>query len=380
MIAISKKAILIFSMIFGLALRGVASASLQDVNYNFDQQKLSTAKDAFHFLRSYVDYYYLIVKANRSSLPSLSSTWGVPGWCVGDAHPENFGVLLQNNGASLFSMNDIDDSGPCPVVLDIFRLMVSSRLYDNSTKIDKILVAYLAGIQRQNYNMPPAVQDMMKKSQKKGTRPSDNKVSGNKLIRDSSMREVTADEAKQIKQALVYLRPYVDPHTKLLDMLATVKVGGGSGGLLRYEILLNNKGSLVHLEFKEEVTPAIYPVALGAIPDPANRVMTTLKLSQSSNISIYYNVVQINNMSMMVRPRFDGNVGVALDKQSASDNRDIILYEAYQLGVIHSRSVKNINSWVQTLQPVQGETWENDVDAVTDLFANKFKQLKAKNQ
>jgi len=39
---------------------------------------------------------------------------------VGDAHPENFGTLLQKDGTSVFTVNDVDDSGPCPLGLICF--------------------------------------------------------------------------------------------------------------------------------------------------------------------------------------------------------------------------------------------------------------------
>ncbi len=357
-------------------MASAASLPLKDPNYSFDQTKLGAAQDSFHFLRSYVDYFYLVLNANQSALPLVTGLENTAGWCVGDAHPENFGILIQQDGRSMFTMNDMDDSGPCPVGLDLIRLMVSSRLYNSDTKIDKIMDAYLKGVARQSIDMPSAVSDMVKKSQKKGTAPSSKKVDGNKIVRDGNMIEVNADELKQIKIALQSLKSALSAQTKLLDVVATSKVGGGSGGLLRYEVLLDNGGSLLHLEMKEEVTPSIYPVAVGNIPSTAERIAKTIQVDQSGNPSAFYTVVQINGRDMLIRPRFDGNVGVSLDKQDDSDNQDIIRYEAYTLGLIHSRSIANAKAWIQQLQAIKQKALESDVALITQHFDAKYSSLK----
>ena len=349
---------------------------LTDVAYSFDKDKLDAAKDPFHFLRSYVDYFYLLVQANRGSLQAVSAVDNIPGWCVGDAHPENFGVLIQNNGSSLFTMNDVDDSGPCPVVLDLYRLMASSRLYDVNTKLDKLVQAYAAGLQGQAYEVPPPVAVMIAKSKKKGTAPDPEKVSGDRLVRDGSMQDLTGVELVQIKTALYALSGSLSPRVKLLDAVSTSKIGGGSGGLLRYEVLLDNGGALLHLEFKEEVPPSIYPVAAGQIPGTPQRISTTILMGQGAGASALYHVVTVAGKYMLIRPRFDGNVGMSLDKQSDKDNKDIIRYEAYVLGKIHGRSVQSSGNWSRRILNIPDAAWENDVDLMTRQFELKFSQLK----
>src|SRR5438445_327991 len=111
--------------------------------------------------------------------------------------------------------------------------------------------------------------------------------------------------------------------TQIIDILATTKVGGGSGGLQRYEVLIQNGASLLHLELKEQRQPAIYPIEMDK-PDTAQRIATTLLMDQGSTASVFYRVVQIGSTSMLLRPRFAGDVGVSLAKGSASDNKDII--------------------------------------------------------
>jgi uncharacterized protein (DUF2252 family) len=353
-----------------------AGERLNDVSYSFDQSKLAAAKDSFHFLRSFVDYFYLLVKANASTFKIYPSTENVSGWCVGDAHPENFGVVLLHGSQPLFTMNDMDDSGPCPVVLDILRLMVSSRLYDANTTLDKMLDAYTQGLRHKRYDMPSAVQDLIRKAKKQGTVPNPKKVNKNKLVRDDQAAEVNSSLRAQIERTVMsVVSPYLAKDTKIIDMLATSKVGGGSGGLQRYEVLIQNGGSLLHLELKEQREPAIYPVETNK-PGTAQRIATTLRMDQGPTASVFYQVVQIGSTSMLLRPRFAGNVGVSLDKGSASDNKDIIRYEAYTLGMIHSRSLSSPEAWEKMLADISEKAWEHDVELLTDQFQQKFKKLK----
>ena len=46
------------------------------------------------------------------------------------------------------------------------------------------------------------------------------------------------------------------------------------------------------------------------------------------------------------------------------------------LGLIHSHSGKNSEGWAQLINSTSDKDWENDVEAMTDYFKMKFKQLK----
>lgn len=376
-----RRQILSLTLLVGCSqmLGGVAfatSSSLKDPAYHFDKTKLEAAADSFQFLRSYVDYFYLVLKANQSNLPTVTSLQNVAGWCVGDAHPENFGALIQHEGRAIFTMNDMDDSGPCPIGLDLVRLMVSSRLYKSETNIDELMNAYLKGLAGETFEAPSAIFEILKKSQKKGTAPSSKKIDGRRLVRDDSMVEVTTAELAQIKTSLQILKTALSPQTKILDVVATSKMGGGSGGLLRYEVLLDNGKDLLHLEMKEQVTPAIYPVAVGPIPETSQRIAKTIKIGQSNHPSLFYGVVQINGRDMMIRPRFDGNIGVNLKKQSDSENQEIIRYEAYTLGLIHARSIADVNSWIQQLQSLKMKNLKNDICLISEHFEARYSKEK----
>ena len=157
------------SLVLLMSLSAFAKTpEFKDVPYTFDQEKNQAAADSFHFLRSYVDYFYLLISKNQSQLKVFNQFQKITGSCVGDAHAENFGLLIQKDQTSQFTMNDMDDSGPCPVAYDLYRLLASSRLYNKDIQIDGIVSSYRDGLKNKPIQVPKSIQTMITDSQKKG--------------------------------------------------------------------------------------------------------------------------------------------------------------------------------------------------------------------
>lgn len=359
-------------ILFATCFLNLANANLADVPYQFDQIKIDASADSFHFLRSFVDYYYDLLAANKNQL-NISKASGISGWCVGDAHPENFGVLLQNDSSAMFTMNDMDDFGPCPVAFDFLRLLVSSRLYLPAIDINAILSSYVQGLQGSRSQLPNSIQNMIQTAKVAGMNVDPKKVKGNTLKRKGAAREVTAEERKSVTDNLELL--YKNEGLKVIDLIATTKIGGGSGGLSRFEALCTIKNQLLHLELKELTTPAIISVATGGIPDQSDRMKDALEVEQGQNFSHYYNVVNIAGKDMLIRPRFAGNIGVDLTLSTEQDNISIIQFEAYVLGRIHSESIQPA-SYMAILQSISASQLEADVTALTNLFNKKYTSVK----
>ena len=260
--------------------------TLKDINYNFDQTKVAASADAFHFLRSFVDYYFQLIAQNKNSLNIVKKAGSFSGWCVGDAHAENFGILLQENGSALFTMNDMDDSGPCPVAYDLLRILVSSRSYMPKIDTQDILKSYKDGLKGKSASFPDSIKSMTKDALKVGFSIDLKDLNGNMFKRKSSMTEVDAATKTQISSLLQ--SNYKNEGLRLLDIVATSKVDGGSGGLQRFEMLITNtKNEVIHLEFKELVTPSISSVASGPIPTQLERMKRSLQIDQGASFSHY---------------------------------------------------------------------------------------------
>lgn len=381
-------------------------AKLQDIPYDFgrDLEKLNATNDSFHFLRAYVDYFYSLVFVNQRSLPIMRAAGLVPGWCVGDVHPENFGVLIMGNGANLFTINDMDDSGHCPIVLDMFRLMISTRLYegvaskttsptakvfdeDSTVKLEKMIEFYLQGLRRKTIEIPDSIKKMAGKSRERGIFPNPSRISGTRILRDFYMREVTPEQIQQIKAGLASLNGVLSPRATILDMVATRKIGGGSSGLLRYEILMNNGGTPLHLEMKKLIAPAVSFMRTQEIPPASERITNTQWTTQGLDPSPWFKGVTVRDQEFIVRPKFWGNIGFdlqidlekPLDDKTLKENREVIYFEAYMLGFIHSRSVQQPEAWINLVSKIQPKVWKQDVETMSQHFIEKFNKIKPKD-
>ncbi len=352
-------------------------STLSDVSYNFDEQKMTVVINSFHFARSFVDYFYELIAKNTSQLYIAQGLSAHSGWCVGDAHAENFGILLQENGTGTFTMNDMDDFGPCPLAYDFFRFTVTSRLAFPNLNIVKIKNSYLQGLSQGTMTPPQAIISLYNQSLTLGQKMDPKNLDGNKLKRKKSMAEVTSS----IKQIIIsdlesqLALTLSKDELKVKDIVSFVKVGGGSGGLLRYEVLCqNSKNEYIHMELKELATPSIYPVATSIIPNPADRMSKALELEQGSTHSHYYNVFLIGQKEMLLRPKFAGNLGITLTSFSDSDNEAILNYEAFILGRIHASSADS--TYKDALEKFDENYFESDLNKFTKFISAKYLAIK----
>jgi len=358
----------IFCFLFSsLVLSQDNTTRLSDVPYTFKPEKLQAIHNSFQFIRSYVDYFYLLSKENKTQFFAISPLWNTNAWCVGDAHAENFGILIQEDASPIFTHNDFDDSAPCPAILDLFRFMTSSKLYDQNISHESILESYKEGLQGKTREMPSSIKKMMKKSLKKGLSPNSSEVIENRIVRQSQMSEIDSITGTQIKNII---------KEPIWDMVKTSKITGGSGGLERYLILISSDKGPILLELKEQTSPAIYPVTPNEIPTTDIRIKQTISYVQGAMASHYYKVVKINDKWMLLRPRFGGNITIELATRSRNKNDDIIYYEAYKLGMIHALSLATPQTWSDTLEDIDMYLLGNDLQMMTNKFNDKFDELK----
>ena len=372
---------IIFSILFSLNLQSDqfnSEITLNDVNYNFDTIKLETVDNPFSFFRTFVDFYYIILKSNLNQLPTLQSRIKNIGWCVGDAHPENFGFLIDKKSESIFTMNDIDDSGPCPLILDIYRLFISYNLHSNNINIANALENYLHGLNHEITEMPNTLKELKSKSINKGQSVPSELVENSQLIRNSTTMELTKSELDEITQKLLYLIPILNKPFQILDSISYRKKNGGSAGLLRYHLLIKNDPEPILIELKEQTIPAvsIFSSDLSPIPETKERIFLALNYTYPREYSSIYNVINLSGRQMLVRPRFEGNLAFKLGKTSNEEALKIFNYEFYQLGLIHSKSIKNLDEWGNSVKNIQQNMLMSEINLLTEFFKKKYKSLK----
>lgn len=369
----------------------------------FSAQKVAAAPNSFYFLRAFVEYFYHLTIEHKARLQSIDPNLEFTGWCAGDAHPENFGALLLSDGSSTFTVNDMDDAGPCPVILDILRLAVSTRLYhmdigeaQAQAQTEQLLDSYIAGIADETRPVPSPVERLLAESVKLGSQVKksvvvinpkagkNKEVPGSQFAKDSDFESVTDSVKADIIKKLTTL---LKSEFSVWDVVAVRKAGGGSGGLLRYQVLVHLKNappdkSLLHLELKTLVQPALWPVATGAIPTQFERIKKTVEVEIGAKASPHLSVIEVASgtqdfLPMLVRPRFAGNRGVNLAHGTSEENNEIIKYSAFQLGRIHRKSVSQIEKYLRSLKKIERKSFEKDVQFLATLFQEKFKEQKA---
>src|SRR5262249_53669375 len=130
------------------------------------REKITSAQDAFHLYRALVPLYYKMLA--DGAVPALVPSDASRGWCAGDAHPENFGVLLQKDGSGVFSSNDMDDAGPCPLWADALRFFTAVHLHNGHIDLDPLLNAYHDGVEGKTEKLSTAVLAMLDDAKKGG--------------------------------------------------------------------------------------------------------------------------------------------------------------------------------------------------------------------
>lgn len=335
------------------------------------RKKLNGASDRFHFLRTLVPAYYLFLQRNPPQ--GWDELWSQSGWCVGDAHPENFGILLSDSGNPLFTMNDIDDAGLCPLVADALRFFVAVRLYDRNLNLHDLYVEYQNGVRGAPIQYSRELKEMAKKAEGK-VDPSGGWLSdGQHLKRGAIGDDVSGPEwgVLQFTIATEY-----GANTKMWDAVRFQKDSGGSGGMLRYRVLIE-ASQLQVVELKQIQAPGIFPLARGPIPPPAERIARTLRLEQGAYVSDLFRVTQVGGYAMYLRPRRKGNLGIDLASLSRERQvKPVLKDEAKVLGQLHLRGALDIRAYQNALSRISEDEWMAMVDALAGGMGDLFDQSK----
>ena len=156
--------------------------------------------------------------------------------CHGDAKLNNFGWTLAD-GVAVFSDADFDDAGLCPAAADVLHFLVATDLlFDDPAIDDDALDAYantLVSADDATAIDPttvPAWDDLLSKGVDKAT-------SHGTISLGGEVQAATADEVSAITTLVA-----ADPRfpTSLLDVARDVRTDGGSAGLRRFWLLVED--------------------------------------------------------------------------------------------------------------------------------------------
>lgn len=323
-------------------------------------------------LRTFVPLYYARVAANACRIEAVRTLWRHSGWCAGDAHLENFGALIGPDAkTAVFTLNDIDDAGPCPLVSDALRFFVSVRLHGD--ELGPLITAYRAGLEGKPHAYSGPVQALLDESVQKGMA---SKKGFPAAKSEEGGKELSPGELKELDAAV---RGAYPAGSRLLDAYRLDRDSGGSAGMRRFEVQVQWPGrpDPVWIEFKETGSPGISPLKRGEIPAVSARARRTLELERGGKPPVEYQVARVLGMDMLLRPRWRGNVGVDLKQIKEKKLPDVLADEAYALGTMHSRSpgAADYSKAVAQLPP---KSWIESADSVirdlSELYAGSTSQ------
>jgi hypothetical protein len=346
------------------------AGTLKDVPYSFDPRKVKAADTSLEFVRSFADYYYLLMQANTGGLETLNKLGDTPGWCAGDAHPENFGALIGKDGSSLFAIDDIDDAGPCPLAMDLFRFLLTAQMSPGQMHLHDLLAAYSKGLAQDKMREPAVLTEILKKSADHGQEVDKKEVDGRKLVRNSETRELSQAEREILNATLAETLSF---HFTVLDQVEKQKDSGGSAFLPRFEVLVEEPNGLLHLEFKTQVQPAVAAVSDGKMPAQKQRITRTLQLEQQGKASPLQRFADWNGTPMFMRPRYAGIIEVKLKKLKDGEVVDLLEYEAYELGRLHAQTAPK--DWADRVKKLDHDAVKDDLLTVQKHFEQLYRRL-----
>ena len=338
-------------------------------------EKAQAARSPFEFFRSFVAVYYDVVVTRPELTHSFRDVRKQMGWCVGDAHPENFGILLNQSGKAVFTVNDWDDTGPCPVYADVMRFLAAAYSYNPRLDLSALRASYLRTLMGGDLKLSPAIEALRLRSEQTGFIISKNELTAQgKLKRPKEAVELTAHERDDLIQTL---KPV---GLGVADAYRIQRRQGGSFGSWRVRILSRLNGRPAFMELKEILPSGMLPLISGErTPSARDRIGRMLELLFGTEVPHGIAVVPFEGKHFLMRPRWQTNVGVDLDrfsKQLSSDDLFKVLQDqAEVLGVFHRRSTMEPEHYARAMAAIDADAWTLTAQALADEVAAIQKDL-----
>ncbi|HQY62674.1 MAG: DUF2252 family protein [Myxococcales bacterium] len=338
-----------------------ASANLDEAA--FSKKWDASLESSVLFMRAYPAAYH----ADLLQIPT-KRILGAEGLCFGDAHPDNFG-FLNVGGATVFSFNDLDDAGYCPIAFDAARYFAVLRLYfDDKDLSAEVLEQYVDTVKdplRAVWLTSSAAPDWaaVRASVLADWTRGDSLALGGEL---SALEGPEREAVLRVAGADPTLSTY-----RVLDLAAFARNAGGSGGLRRYWLLVE-KGSgaatrRTILELKETATPG---AAFGRHSKqlPIASRLTTLKSTfwGGSPNDDYFHVSLLGGR-FLVRDRATKK-SVKLDPKGGKATIDVLRAQASVMARHQSkywRSVKkdDLRAWLHASSKTLAHRWRDTYEA-----------------
>lgn len=210
---------------------------------DFEKKWAAAGKSPFRFFRSFAHAWHL----ELSDVPSSR----IPGgecFCLGDPHPDNFGVVTFEQGPR-YVFNDLDDAGPGRAALDALRYFTALS-FTKTVDPEAHLELYEALIfdRTHHRSLPEHIRPSVEAFDR---RERERWLDGTGF--DLSRKDLEGVDPVRNRQVLEALDQAMEQDAmRVLSVVERVVRDGGSGGLLRLLVLAEEtSGRLDLLELKE---------------------------------------------------------------------------------------------------------------------------------
>jgi len=297
------------------------------------------AASPFAFFRGTADLFYHDLTGTDAALPTVL--------CDGDVHPENFGVIVMNDGTLAFALNDFDEAAAAPFSWDLkrgataFALAARECPYgaDGEAYARAFIESYFAalaciaqGKKPELVRDPPKVITTLLADAESKERT---KFLKKRVDLDSGQFIPSAEiephhELVRVFEKVVLAhwrdslpKGAVSDDVKVLDVARKFDSGTASVGMDRYYVHARIGGKSFILEVKEERRSVMAPHLgdVAARGSEAERVVAAeRKLIDGGDR--FYGATDYDGKSFIVRERSPHKLGVELATLSADELRD----------------------------------------------------------
>lgn len=310
----------------------------------FEEKFNNSLERPLLFFRSYVNTYY--------AETLIRGPLKTPVFCYGDPHPENFGFLNFAQEAH-YVFNDLDDSGHCPVGLDILRYFSALRLTISNEQViqrlAEVFVQTVEGREIEDFSFSkPNLRKQNTQNIKKYT-------SHGQILEKKNLILLEKSE----KQRLIKVLAPQFSQFNILDIARYEKNDGGSAGLDRYWLIVEKDSHQELVELKQLTTPAVS--WSGVVQNFDQRQTPSFIWGESPD---YYGHVLLDGKLFMTRTRADDYIDLA--ELSIDEQFKLLSYQVQLLASFHRTSLNQIGgievSWILNASKSIAQRYQDTFD------------------
>lgn len=257
--------------------------------------------------------------------------------CQGDPKIDNFG-WTRVDGTGVFSNNDFDDAGFCPVADDALHYLLATDLAFDDADLDAAaLEAYVdtVGDKDDAIEVDPSDEPAW------ATVRSDElarATQGDRIVLGGEVQAATADE-----QAAVRALAAADPRfpSTVLDVVRNVRTDGGSAGMRRFWALTDGGDGRTLVEIKELGVPGVEFARHSATLDGPDRFDVLQDFWWKTTTATDHFGVDLLGSRWLVRDRL-ARTNVKPNKLSSQQLTRVVEAEASILALRHRKAWHNV--------------------------------------